>query len=156
MVEGKLRILLSPVEAHATLQTLNDGVLLIQAQMLQAANTNTIPMQCRCQSPTNSKLPTLSNLTNIKNTFLCNPTGFQRLSQYLRRLQDILLRQYPGAPMNPHRPLTPRILEDIHAIEWIRVHRTHDIPWIVCANGYQTEVEGPAKFPDLRKGRAMR
>lgn len=83
------------------------------------------------------KLPTVPNITNIKHSHLRNPTPRQRLPQQHRRLQHILLCQHPRPPMNPHRPLTLRILENLHRIEWVRMHGAHNPARVIRPNRNQ-------------------
>jgi hypothetical protein len=53
-------------------------------------------------------LSPLPNRRHRKHALL-QPLPLQRLRQFSRRLQHILLRQHPRAPMHAQRPLTPRI-----------------------------------------------
>lgn len=57
--------------------------------------------------------------------------------------------------MDAHRLPAFRIHKDIHAVEGIRVHGTHDVPRVVGANGNEAQVERPAEGPDLRECRAV-
>jgi len=100
------------------------------------------------------KLPTLPNITNIKHPRLLNSIFLQRLLQQPRWLHNLLIRQNPRPPMNTHGLPTLCILKDMHTIHRIGVHRRHDEAWIVCADGYKTEVEGAAEGADLFEGGA--
>lgn len=95
------------------------------------------------------KLPALPNITNIKHSLPRQTLPLQRLLQQPRRLQNILLRQHPRAPMNAHRAFTLRIDENIHRIIRIRMNRRHEMPRLIRSNGNHTEVERSTMFTGL-------
>ena len=101
-----------------------------------------------------SKLPTLPDIAHVEDALLRDPVPFQRRLQQLRRLQHVLLRQDPRAPVDAHRAPTARVLEDVHAIDGVRVHGGEEEAGMVGADGDEAEVEGPAQGADLPEGRA--
>jgi hypothetical protein len=58
--------------------------------------------------------------------------------------------------MNAHRPLTLRILKDLHAIKRIRMHWAHDIPRIVRPDRNQAQIKRPPEFSYLLECRTAR
>lgn len=88
-------------------------------------------------SPTHTqqlKLPTLPNITNIKNSLFSNMLLPQILPQLPRRLQNVLLSKHPRTPVHTQRSLTLGIFEDLYRVVWVSVHGTHDISRLVCAD----------------------
>lgn len=58
--------------------------------------------------------------------------------------------------MNAHRPLTLRILKDLHAIKRIRMHRAHNAPRIIRPNGNQAQIKGTPELSNLLERGTMR
>ena len=60
----------------------------------------------------------------------------------------------PRAPMHRHRPSAPRVAEDVHAVERVRVQAREQGARVVRADGNQPQVEGAVPLPNLPEGRA--
>lgn len=97
------------------------------------------------------ELPALPNIAHIEHAHFLHPAQLQRVPQLPRRLQHILLRQDPGAPMHRQRPLTPRSLEDLHRVPGIGVHGAHDEARHVGAYWDEAEIEGTAEPAYIRE-----
>lgn len=71
---------------------------------------------------------TFADIADIEYAFF----GYALLSQcfleQLRRLENLFLRQNPGAPVDTKGTFASRVNKDINAVEGIRMHRRHDIP----------------------------
>lgn len=69
------------------------------------------------------------------------------LFEQLWRLEDILLRQDPGSPVDAHGPFTFGVPEDLDGVPGVGVHGAHDPPGHVGADGDEAEVERPLEVP---------
>ena len=79
----------------------------------------------------------------------------ERLLELLRRLQHILLRQHPRAPVHAQRLFALGIPEDLDRVPRVGVHGAHDPPRHVRADGDEAEGEGAAQPADVGEGGTM-
>jgi len=108
-----------------------------------------MPSQNR-QEP-NSKLSAFSNITNIKISCLRQPFLLHRLLQQSWWLKYVFISQNPCTPMDAHSFLAFRIHKYVHTIERIRMHRTHDISWIIRSNRNQPKIKRTSQVTYLFK-----
>ena len=103
-----------------------------------------------------SILSARTDIDNVKHPFLLDPVYPQRLFQFLRRFQHILLRQDPGAPVHAQRLLAAGVFEDVDGVAGVGVHRRHDPARHVGTDWDEAEGEGPAEGADRGECRAGR
>ena len=98
----------------------------------------------------------LANVTNVEDSLFSDALSGQRLLKKPWWLEDVFFGQDPRTPMHAQCLCALGVGEDVDAVEGIGVHRRHDKPRFVRANGDQAEIEWSTELADLFKGRACR
>lgn len=95
--------------------------------------------------PIRSKLPTLTNITNVENACLGDIMFLQRLLQFFRRFKDILFGKNPCPPVHSQGFSALGVLKDVDRVMRVCVQGAHNTARLIRRDWNQAQVKRPSE-----------